>query len=162
MSQRIRNQVAGVVFVSWGFVQEQGAEPDDVTHSPAAPTVWIVDDDLGFVWWLGGIITEARCRALPALSCQQALSLMKKVNMGVDVLGVNPHLPGVAGLLRTLGRVNRNLKIVTIQNASERQIAAMKSQARLERPSGSDPISRPEWVEKVRKLLKAVGAAVAV
>jgi len=124
--------------------------------APGASTVWIVDDDLGFVCWLGEIFTEARCQALPALSCEHALSLMKGLDLGADLIVVNPHLPGVSAMLQTLSHANRCLKVVSIQNHSEPHVTAVKSQATLERPSGSDPISRPEWLKRVRKLLMQV------
>lgn len=133
-----------------------------MTESLAPTTVWIVDDDLGFVWWLGEIFTEAGCRALPALSCEQAVSLIKKLNVGIDLLVLNPQLPGVIRMLKTLNSAYANFKIVAIGKASPALIAAIHPQATLERPSTSDSISRPEWLKKIRKLLRDVAAAAAV
>jgi DNA-binding NtrC family response regulator len=133
-----------------------------VTQSPAPTTVWIVDDDLGFVWWLGEIFTDAGCRAVPALSCVQAISLLQMLNVGIDLLVVNPRLPGISGMLQVLSRANRSLKIVVIGRAFPTAPAAIHPQANLERPSGSDSISRAEWLKKVRRLLKEVAAAAAV
>ena len=141
------------------IVPQQDAEPDEETPWPAAPTVWIVDDDLGFVWWLGEIFTEARCRALPAFSCEDALSLMKRLNIGADLIVVNPQLPGVSAMLQTLNRANHSLKIVTIQKSSEPHVIDERSQATLERPSGFDPVSRTEWLKKVRRLLRQIESA---
>ena len=133
-----------------------------MTQPPAPTTVWIVDDDLGFVWWLGAIFTEAGCRALPALSCEQALSLIKKLNVGIDLLVLNPQLPGISGMLQVLSRTHGNFKIVVIGNTSPTLTATIHPQANLERPSFSEPISRPAWLKKVRKLLREVAAAAAV
>lgn len=129
---------------------------------PAPTTVWIVDDDLGFVWWLGEIFTEAGCQAVPALSCEQAVSLVNQLNVGIDLLLVNPLMPDVLGMLEILNRARPKLKIVAIGEASPALTAAIHPQAILERPSGSDSISRPGWIEKVRKLLKQLAAAAAV
>jgi DNA-binding NtrC family response regulator len=133
-----------------------------VTPSPAATTVWIVDNDLGFVWWLGEVFTEAGCRTLPALSCEQALALMKSLDVGIDLLVVNPQLPGILKMLQLLSRAHPNLKIVAIGNASAALSAAFHPQASLERPSASDSISRPDWLKKVRRLLREVASAAAV
>ena len=133
-----------------------------MTPSPAATTVWIVDNDLGFVWWLGEVFTEAGCRTLPALSCEQALALMKSLDVGIDLLVVNPQLPGIIKMLQILSRAQPNLKIVAIGNASAALHAALRPQAGLERPSASDSISRSEWIKKVRKLLREVASAAAV
>jgi DNA-binding NtrC family response regulator len=129
-----------------------------VTQPPGATTVWIVDDDLGFVWWLGEIFTEAGCRALPALSCEEAVSLIGKLSLRIDVLVLNPQLPGVIGMLQIFRRAHPNFQIVTIGKASPALNAAIRPKAKLERPSGSHSISHPEWLKKVRKLLKEVGA----
>jgi DNA-binding NtrC family response regulator len=133
-----------------------------VTPSPAATTVWIVDNDLGFVWWLGEVFTEAGCRTLPALSCEQALALIKSLNVGIDLLVVNTQLPGVNKMLQSLSRAHPNLKIVAIGKASAVLPAAFRPQAHLERPSASDLISRPDWLKKVRRLLKEVAVAAVV
>ena len=133
-----------------------------MTHPPAATTVWIVDDDLGFVWWLGELFTEAGCRALPALGCDDAVALMKKLHVGIDLLVVNPQLPGFVELFQALSRANPALKVITIGNVPKSDSAGIHPHATLERPSGSDPISQPEWLKKVRKLLKEVAAAAAV
>ena len=113
-----------------------------MTPSPAATTVWIVDNDLGFVWWLGEVFTEAGCRTLPALSCEQALALIKSLNVRIDLLVVNPQLPGVVKMLQLLSRAHPNLKIVAIGNASVAIPAALRPQASLVRPSPSESISR--------------------
>src|SRR5260370_28299368 len=69
------------------------ARHDDVTRPPAM-TVWIVDSDLGFVWWVGDIFREVGCRALPALSCKDAVALMKELGIEPDLIVLNPNLPG--------------------------------------------------------------------
>jgi DNA-binding NtrC family response regulator len=133
-----------------------------VTQPPAPTTVWIVDDDLGFVWWLGDIFTEAGCRALPALSCEQALSLIKTFDLGIDLLVLNPRLPGAPRMLQVISSAHPNFKIVLIGQSSPVLTNAIRPHANLEKPSGSDSISRPQWLKKVRKLLKEVAAAAAV
>jgi len=133
-----------------------------VTEAPVPTTVWIVDDDLGFVWWLGEIFTEAGSRALPALSCEQAISLMQKLSVGIDLLVLNPRLPGAMRMVQILSSASPNFKTVLIGKASPALTTAIHPRAHLERPSSSDTISRPEWLKKVRKLLTEVAAATAV
>lgn len=125
-----------------------------MTDPPTSPTVWIIDDDLGFVWWLGEIFTAAGFQTVPALSCRQAVSLMKRLGLGVDLIVVNPAMAGVSRMLKIFKRVHPQAKIITIQNHSTEHMAAIDAHATLERPSGGDLISRLEWLEKVRKLLK--------
>ena len=130
-----------------------------MTQLPAAATIWIVDDDLGFVWWLGDVFTEAGCRTLPALGCEQAIDLMKRLHVGIDVLIVNPQLPGVTGLIEVFSRMKPGLKVITIGTTPKDVVDAIGPQASLERPTGSEPISRSEWLKKARRLLKEVAAA---
>jgi hypothetical protein len=135
------------------ILRDQYAELVDMPQCET-PTVWIVDDDLGFLWWLGELFHEARCQTIPALSCDDALSLMKKVKVGADLIIVNPHLPGVSAMLDTLRWANRNLKIVTLRDPSEPDTEQAK--ITLERPSGRDRLSRAAWLKKIRKLLKQI------
>ena len=135
--------------------------PDDVNPSRAALRVWIVDDDLGFVLWLGEIFAAIGCQALPALSTGQAALLMHELRLGIDLLVVNPALRGVRGMLQNFRRANPNLKIVVIVKACQAFTATIHPQANLERPLASAPVSRPEWLEKARILLKQVNTSAA-
>jgi DNA-binding response OmpR family regulator len=120
----------------------------------------IVDEDLGFVGWLGELFSEAGYRALPALNCRQAISLIKKFKLDVDVLAVNEGLPGISGMIGMLRRPHRPLKIVVIRNPSADHHVFL-AHATLERPSGWDPISRPFWLKKVLSVLKQAEARAA-
>jgi DNA-binding NtrC family response regulator len=80
----------------------------------ADQTVLIVDDDLGFVWWLGDIFSEAGCRALPALDCGDALLVAERLGVEPDVIILNPNLPGASQMLENYLQTNAHLKIVLI------------------------------------------------
>ena len=123
-----------------------------------APTVWIVDDDLGFVWWLGEVFIEAGCHTLPALSATEALALMKRLQVSIDIVVVNPALAGVDRMLRSLKRANPGLKIIIIGPGTLTS-ATMRVHGTLIRPSAFEPLPRPEWLDKVRVLLREVKAA---
>ena len=133
--------------------QREPARHDDVTRPPAI-TVWIVDGDLGFVCWLGDIFREVGCRALPALSCKDAVALMKQLGIEPDLIVLNPNLPGVAGMLQGRIQANRHFKIVTIGPPPEALAVSLQAHAMLERPFGGESISRPEWVERLQGILR--------
>jgi hypothetical protein len=65
------------------------------------PTALIVDDDLGFVWWLGERFHEAGYQPAPALNPRQAGFLVKELNLKITVVVVNPGLPGARKLIKT-------------------------------------------------------------
>jgi len=135
---------------------------DFVRKLSTPPSVLIVDEDLGFLGWLGDLFSEAGYRALPALSCRQALALIRQYDLDVDVLAVDEGLPGVSGMIGLLQRARRPLKIVAIRSRTSDYVADIPAHATIERPSGWEPISRPLWLKKVLAVLKQAEARAAV
>ncbi len=120
---------------------------------PAALTVLIVDEDIGFLFWLGDIFTEAGCQSMPALGCQEAVSLANRLGIEPDLIVLNPFLPGIAGMLQDRIVAKRHPKIVSIGAPPKAVAAAIGIHAILDRPDATEPISRRAWLERVRKLL---------
>ena len=83
------------------------------------PTVLIVDGDLGFVWWLGEILHNAGCAVVPALNCQQAITLMKELSLNLDLIFVDPTLSGVSSMIDTLRAGQDRIKIVDVLSVSD-------------------------------------------
>jgi len=125
---------------------------------PATRTALIVDNDLGFVCWLGGLFNEIGSRPLPALSCEDAVALMKRLGIEPDLIVFNPRLPGADGMLQNLIRQHPHIELVSIGHSLEALVVPIHARATVERPSAGEPISRVEWLEKVRRLLKGSGA----
>lgn len=115
----------------------------------------IVDDDLGFVWWLGDRFHEAGYRTVPALDARQASSIVKELNLKIDVVVVNPALRGVQRLINTLSHAESPpLKIIVIRDPTPSRTILIRADGILERPSGWGPASRHEWLRKLRRILK--------
>ena len=127
-------------------------------EAQGAQTVLIVDDDLGFVWWLGDIFIEVGGRALPALNCGEAVVLTKRFGVEPDLIILNPSLPGASKMLQSYVQTKPHLKIVTIGPPSKALATSIHVHATLERPSQMEPILRTEWLEKLRKVLGQVEA----
>ncbi|MBZ5609253.1 MAG: hypothetical protein LAP38_13400 [Acidobacteriia bacterium] len=121
-----------------------------------APAILIVDEDVGFLWWLGELFHEAGYRSIPALSCEQALSLVRDVQGGIDLLVVSPSMQGVSGLILTLSRIHPP-KVVLIQDLATELIPGVWAVATLQRPLGPEPVSRQEWRQKIGEILSQVG-----
>jgi len=83
------------------------------------PTVLIVDQDLGFVWWLGEILQSAGCTVVPALNCQQAIILMKELNLNLNLIFVDPTLTGVPSMIETLRAGQDRIKIVDVGSLAD-------------------------------------------
>ena len=114
-------------------------------------TALIVDDDLGFIFWLGEIFGEAGWNIVPALNCRQAVSLAVMLDSHIDLIVVNPALDGIEEMVQTLSRVHRP-KVVVIRDPNVE--ADIPCDATIDRPDESTSFSRAEWAERVRKLLK--------
>jgi len=75
-------------------------------------TILIADHDLAFVFWLGGALGEAGYKALPAKRITDAAAWAGKFE--IDVLVVNPSLPGAADFVRQLRCSQGHLQVIAL------------------------------------------------
>ena len=110
-------------------------------QAPGRPIVLVVDEDLGFVCWIGEALAEIGYETLPALNSRQALSSIKKLSRPIDAVIFNPDLPGAAAMIRTLGssRVPPR-KVVVIGNPPAEGEGPVQADASL---SGQPPSTQP-------------------
>jgi hypothetical protein len=123
-----------------------------VTASSGSAVAIIIDHDLGFVMWLGEVFTELGFQAIPALNCRQALALAERAELPISVLVVNPQLPGAPRMVETLMAENPGVQVILIGNPAAHPEPSV-TRPMLERPSPWEPISRLDWVARVRKIL---------
>lgn len=131
-----------------------------IVHSGAL-TVLIVDDDLAFLWWLGEVFAEAGYQAAPALDCRQALVLLERLGLDLDLLVINPKLAGAARMRAILALEHPSLRVILIQDRGDRPHVSIQGDAVLERPSGWEPVSRGHWQRKLRGVLRHLEVPVA-
>jgi CheY-like chemotaxis protein len=124
-----------------------------VKAETGSPVALIVDDDVAFILWLGEVLTESGYQAVPALHFRQALSLTKKLALRIDVLVVNPKLRGAERAVETLASAQPSLRVVLIRDPPAPGTVPDSAQPELERPTGREPISKPQWVRKIRNVL---------
>jgi hypothetical protein len=120
------------------------------------PLVLIVDEDLGFVWWLGEMFSQAGCQVVPALSAGEMDSITRELNRAVDVIVVNPALEGISDTLRNLSQ-SRAPKVVAIRDQDEPE-SGLAAHASLNRPSGAAQLSEEHWRASVKRLVKDLQA----
>ncbi len=113
----------------------------------------IVDEDVGLLFWFGEIFATAGWNIVPALNCQQAVSLAAMWDLHIDLVVANPALRGVSEMVETLSRVHRP-KVVVIH---EPDMAAIPADATLDRPDIRTSKSRADSAKLVRKLLRNIG-----
>ena len=127
-----------------------------MNEPPRAPIVLIADDDIAFLWWLGELFHDLGYQSVPALSCSQALSLIRKSGRYPDLLVIDPRLKGCSRLIKTLSRTSPP-KIVFIQGPDIYELSGAAPGANIERPVGWGPVLRSEWRLKLQRLLIEIG-----
>lgn len=130
-----------------------------MSECQGAHTVLIVDDDLGFVWWLGETFTEIGYRAIPALNPSQASEFLTKLREEINLLVVNGSIAGVGRLVKSLAGSQPDLKVILIQDGRTSKTPSFGYKASLTRPSSWEAVSREDWLRKLRSLLKQLEAA---
>jgi hypothetical protein len=127
-----------------------------VTEPARKPLVLIVDEDLGYVWWLGELFSEAGCQVVPALSPYETDSITQELDRPVDVIVVNPELAGVSEMIQNLSR-SQAPKVVVIRDQDQRD-SGLFAHATLNRPSSASQLSQQNWLGSVKRLVKELQA----
>lgn len=99
------------------------------------------------------MFAESGYQSVPALHCRQAMALLNKLALRVDVLVLNPKLRGAARTVKALEAEYPKLRVVLIGDPSALGSGLGSNHVTLDRPSAWEPISRPQWVAKIRKAL---------
>ena len=75
-------------------------------------TVLIVDDDLGFVFWVGQALDRVGYNALPAKGVAEAKALIESFRIGIDLLMIGAALPDAAAFAAELLMRHTGVKIL--------------------------------------------------
>jgi DNA-binding response OmpR family regulator len=116
--------------------------------------VLIIDDELGFVAWLGVTLAANGYATIPATSLSAAKQLIEELNANPDLAVMNLELAGTIELIETLRRANLALKIIAIEDTTPL--------ARTIEVDGMHSRSEADWlmtVERVLDLRNASGAS---
>ena len=120
-------------------------------------TVLILDDDLGFVFWLGEALTVAQFQPIPAQSVATAERLLRTLKIKVGLLIVNPAVPGAAEFARALRHRHEKLRVVAaLGHPDDLEIVVRDADTARTKPHILDELARSEWQELVRGILSGV------
>lgn len=110
--------------------------------------ILIVDDDLGFIFWLGAVLVDAGYQAWPACSPSDAISVAGH-KLQPDLLIVNASLPVVPELIAHFRRTQTRLKVMALgsQGASLPGVNAWRPT-----PGLSDHSAKQEWLQAVEHM----------
>lgn len=126
----------------------------------ALKTVLILDDDLGFAFWLGHLLDAAGYLAMPAKSVPDAAKLIVQLNLAVDVLVINLAVPGSVDFIAASQRPNRDLRVVGVLNDSVEVANVPRVHAIHFKGTALDEQARADWLNCVQGVLIHTGIAV--
>jgi hypothetical protein len=119
-------------------------------------TVLIVDNDLGFAFWLGHALDQAGFYALPAVSASGASKLLAELGMSPDLVVINAALPDAASFVADLRLGRTGLKVITVVDDPEEPPPVFLQANLVEhKPPVTDESAREDWVETIRMILAA-------
>ena len=75
-------------------------------------TILILDDDVGFVLWLGKTLAEAGYQVVPALHIGEASELIRSLGLTIDLLIMNPAARGADEFIQTLRHQREGLRLI--------------------------------------------------
>ena len=125
-----------------------------------ATRVLIIDDDLGFVFWLGQALDAAGFEAIPAKNVPDAVNLITEHQISVDLFILNASLVNAVSLLSALSRAPQATKFVAVVEDPEDtpedlpDIHAVRA-----KPDRLDQHSSHEWVRFIQTLVAGRVAA---
>ena len=122
--------------------------------SCAVDTILILDDDLGFVWWLGEVVAAAGYQAIPAPSVAEGERLLSGLRLAINLLIVNPAMPGAAGFIDKCRRAQKNLRVLAAVGETEGSEALFDhADAVGRKPAEVNDRSASEWVRAIKRVL---------
>jgi len=96
--------------------------PCETIVAAAVKNVLIVDNDLGFVFWLGQALDAAGYDTLPAKGVREAVTLLSEIHVKIDVLMVRSSLPGAEEFAAELRWAQRgHLKTIALLEENDDQ-----------------------------------------
>jgi hypothetical protein len=116
----------------------------------AMKNIMIVDNDLGFIFWLGAALIGAGYQAWPAASRSEAISLASRKPLArLDLLIVNVSLPGASNLVAHFRRTQSQLKVMAFGPQGKTLHGVKPWQPT---PGLSDESARDEWLRAVKQV----------
>jgi DNA-binding NtrC family response regulator len=116
-------------------------------------TILLVDDDLGFVFWLGRVLDDAGYAAFPAKSAADASALITQFRLMVDLLIINSAMAGASAFIKELRQSRPNLGVLGIADQAGSSGNLGHPAATLPKPEPYDSEARLELLATVERLL---------
>ena len=116
----------------------------------ATKNILIVDNDLGFIFWLGAALIGAGYQAWPATSRSEAISVASRKPLArLDLLIVNVSLPAASKIIAHFRGTQSQLKVMALGPQGKSLHGVKPWQPT---PGLSDDSARQEWVRVVKQM----------
>jgi len=131
----------------------------------------ILDDDLGFQFWLANALAPCGYYIVPADTVPHANRLLRRLKLSIDLLLVNPEVENAAEFTASLRRENPRLQVAALlpPGAAEAPLEGIEPNATRTKPDLSavtDPENsavseeqQAEWIRFVKEILGHRNAA---
>ena len=119
-----------------------------------AETVIIVENDLGFAFWLGHTLDGAGYNALPAVSVAAANSLVAELGIAVDLVVINACVADAASFISNLRAARPACRVIAlVDNPDDPPASSPYADLVEHRPAYIDAGSQADWLDTVRMVL---------
>ena len=119
-----------------------------------AKTVIIVENDLGFAFWLGHTLDGAGYNALPAVSVAAANSLVAELGIVVDLVVINAGVADSASFISNLRTVRPACRVIVLMDDPDDPPPLFPYVDLVEyRPAFVDGRVQSDWLDTVRLVL---------
>jgi DNA-binding response OmpR family regulator len=112
--------------------------------------ILIVENDLGFIFWLGGALVAADYQPWPACSVSDATELIEKAALPIDLLIVDPSLPGVSKLIAMLRDSQAKLKVIALGAEGKTKLTGINAWLRKPGPTQEPAKQEQGWLRAVK------------
>lgn len=114
----------------------------------------IVEDDLGFVFWLGNLLDGEGYAALPAKNVADAAQLIAQLDLIVDLLIINLDVARANEFIAGMHSRNDRCKVIgMLQDPMQNPYIPGVSAIAPYRPENLDASARAEWLQCIKQVL---------
>jgi CheY-like chemotaxis protein len=117
--------------------------------------VLVIDDDLGFLMYFGRLLSDAGYQPWPAHDLQEAIELVRKLKIKVDLVIARQGqitAPGLGSM--TAGEGRPKLIYTEAPSAAQPDVKLDSVEAILHMPSPDEDPADEMWLETIRRVLE--------
>jgi DNA-binding NtrC family response regulator len=112
--------------------------------------ILVVENDLGFIFWLGAALAAADYQPWPACGVSDAIELVGKLRIPIDLVIVDPSLRGVSKLITVLRRSQADLKVIALGAEGKTKLTGINARHQKPRPAQAPAKQEQEWLGAVK------------